>query len=120
MTTLASAPSTFYPQGDPVGTTGSALAVTGAAALPTAGGAELLFTLSAPAAVTVCVRNIAGRPIKTLCHAKDREPGTNTLLCQGRSDQSLPVPNGTYLVEINARAPDGTQARGLAQVSLRR
>ena len=66
------------------------------------------------------ILNLAGRPVKTLCFARDCEAGTNTLIWNATSDQGTAIPNGTYLVEINARANDGTQARGLTQVGIRR
>ena len=64
--------------------------------------------------------NIAVRSIRTLCRARDCEAGTNTLLWNAQSDQGLPVPNGTYLVEVTAKAGDGSRTRGLAQVRLNR
>ena len=96
------------------------LAVTSCAAIPTAAGAEVVFSLSAPAEVAAQVVNIAGRPVRTLCRAKGCEAGANALVWNAQSDSGLPVPGGTYLVRIEARAAGGQVARGLATVSLRR
>ena len=71
-------------------------------------------------AVDARILNMAGRPVKTICRARDCEAGSNTLLWNAQSDQGLPVPNGTYLIEVMAKAGDGTQARGLGQVRVRR
>ncbi len=95
-------------------------AVTSCVATPTAGGAEVVFSLSAPAEVAAQVVNIAGRPVRTLCRAKDCDAGANTLAWNTLSDNGLAVPNGTYLVRIEARTAAGEVARGLATVSLRR
>ncbi len=102
----------------PTGETETPLALSGLAAVPSAAGAQITFTLSAAAQVHARVLNIAGRPIKTLCHWKDCEAGTNTLLWNAQSDSGLPVPNGTYLVQVCAGADDGRQARALAQVRI--
>ncbi len=90
------------------------------AAVPSAGGAQIVFSLSAPMAVDARILNIAGRPIKTLCRGNECDAGANTLLWNAQSDGGLPVPNGTYLVEVIAKAGDGAQARTLAQVRLNR
>jgi hypothetical protein len=104
----------------PTGALGNALAISSLAASPTAAGAEIAFTLSSVAQVHARVLNIAGRPIKTLCHANECEAGTNTLLWNAMSDQGLVVPNGMCLVEVTASTEDGGQARALAQVRLNR
>jgi hypothetical protein len=111
------------PMGDVLADTSTEapLTITSTSAAPTpAGGAEILFTLSSAANVTVNVLNIAGRPVRTLCQVKDCQAGANTLLWNAQSDAGLPVPNGMYLVEVTAKADDGTQGRALAQVAIRR
>ncbi len=94
--------------------------LTGVCAVPTKAGAQISFTLCSATAVSARVLNIAGRPVKTLCSARDCDAGTNTLLWDACSDAGVPVPNGTYLVELTARAEDGSEARALAQVRLER
>jgi hypothetical protein len=98
----------------------SCVAVTSLLAAPTAAGAQITFSLSSAAQVQARVLNIAGRPVKILCHAKDCEAGTKTLLWNAQSDQGLPVPNGTYLVEVTAKTNDGSQVRVLSQLRIER
>ena len=92
----------------------------GVCAVPTGSGAQITFTLSSATAVSARVLNIAGRPVKTLCSGSDYEAGTNTLLWNAQSDAGVPVPNGTYLVQLTAKAADGAEARALAQVRIER
>jgi hypothetical protein len=94
--------------------------VTSLSAAPTPTGAQVVFSLSAPATVSARVMNIAGRPVATICRMRQRGAGTNTLLWNAKSDSGLRVPNGTYLVEVSARAGDGSQARALGQVRIPR
>ena len=96
------------------------LALTAVAAVPTPHGVEIVFALSAPAQTQARILNIAGRPVRTLCHAAECEAGANRLLWDAQSNRGLPVPNGTYLVELTAKAGDGTQARALGQVRVSR
>ncbi len=83
-------------------------------------GAELTVSLTSTAQVDARVINIAGRPVKTICRSMHCEAGANTLLWNAQSDAGLPVPNGVYLVEVVAKAPDGPQTRALAQVRINR
>ena len=94
--------------------------ITGLTASPTSMGAQVQFALSAAAQVDARVLNIAGRPIKTICTARDCEAGANTLLWNTQADNGLAVPNGQYLVELTARTPDGALARRLTQVRVDR
>ena len=94
--------------------------ITGLTALPTNVGAQVQFALSSAAQVDARVMNIAGRPIKTICTARDGEAGANTLLWNAMSDDGLRVPSGVYLVEIEARGAGGSQSRALTQVRLLR
>jgi parallel beta-helix repeat protein len=94
--------------------------LTSLGALPCANGAQIVFSLSAPMAVDGRILNIAGRTVCTLCNAKECDAGANTLLWNARSDSGLRVPDGTYLIEVTAKAEDGGQTRTLAQVRLSR
>ena len=89
-------------------------------AIPTAGGAQITFTLSAPATVEVRVLNIAGRPIRTITPGRECEAGVNTLTWSGISDQGLRVPDGRYLVEVGAKSASGAQSRALATCQVAR
>ncbi len=101
--------------------TGSGVAVAGVAGLPTRGaGAEIVFSLSAPADVTVSVLNIAGRPIARVVRDRASEAGAQRVLWSGRTLDGTLAPSGTYLVEVVAKAIDGVQARALTQVRIAR
>ena len=63
---------------------------------------------------------MAGRPIGRLCENIECEAGRNTLLWNATSGRGLPVPAGTYLVEVTAAAGDGAQARALTRVRIGR
>ena len=95
------------------------IGVSGLTALPTAAGAQVTFALAGPATVEARVMNLAGRPVKTLCRAKELQAGGNTLLWDATSDNGLAAPGGVYLVEVLARGEDGGQARALGQVRVR-
>ncbi len=103
----------------PTGQT-SVLAFTGLTGTSTAAGAQITFSLSAPAQVQARIANMAGRPVRTLCAARECKAGANVLLWNAQSDRALPVPNGTYLVELLAQGEAGGQARALAQVVISR
>ena len=94
--------------------------LTALSAMPTSTGAQITFALSSAAQVQARILNIAGRPVRTLCQVRDCEAGTNTLLWNACSDDGLGVPNGTYLVELTAKAADGAQARALGQLWIAR
>jgi hypothetical protein len=103
----------------PTGRTASGLTLTASAA-PTPGGAQVAFSLSVAAQVEARVLNMAGRPVRTLCWTHECNAGRNTLLWNASADDGLPVPNGTYLVEVVARGSEGQQARAVPPVSIRR
>jgi Tol biopolymer transport system component len=88
-------------------------------AVPTAHGAQVVFTLSAPASVEAHVLNVAGRPVRTLVADKPFDAGTQTLLWDRRSDTGLAVPSGLYLLHLTAYTPDGTQSSAVSAVALR-
>jgi hypothetical protein len=116
---LATGEATVWTPGPIVGPR-TAVALTSLSAVPTNAGTQITFRLSSAAPVQARILNIAGRSVKTLCHARDCEAGANTLLWNAQSDSGLAVPSGTYLVEVMAKASDGTQARALGAVQLGR
>ncbi|MBM3499601.1 MAG: hypothetical protein FJX74_13150 [Armatimonadetes bacterium] len=95
-------------------------AVAGLAAVPTAMGAEVVFTLAGDAGVSARVLNLAGRPVRTLCADRLCTAGTQRLVWNALADTGLPVPNGQYLIEVTARTATGQQSRSLATVRLDR
>ncbi len=116
---FATGPATHWAAG-PVLNAAPQVSIASLAVAPTPMGTQITFSLSSAAQVQARILNIAARPVKTLCHAKDCEAGTNTLVWNAQSDQGLQVPNGTYLVEVTAKGADGAQARALAQTKLDR
>jgi hypothetical protein len=95
----------------------ASLTLSGATAVPTTTGAEILFTLSAPAQVTVEVLNLAGRPVALLAEDRAADAGLQRLAWNGRSLTGTPAPAGRYLARITARDGAGTQATALAPLS---
>ncbi len=99
--------------------TGAAAArLTALSALPTGLGAEIGFALSADAQITATVRNVAGRPVRVLCCDRTCGAGRTRLVWDARDDQGLVMPRGAYLVELVARAADGSQSRAVASLRL--
>jgi hypothetical protein len=95
------------------------LAVTSLAALSTkVGGAEIVFSLSAPVDLTVSVLNIAGRPVATVVRDAPMGAGVHRVIWSGRADSGTRAPNGTYLVRVAARDADGQQTRTLCSLRL--
>jgi hypothetical protein len=110
----------YLPLGSEPGAAGEGhMGVSNAVAVPTAGGAEIVFSLSAPARVTVSVLNIAGRPVRTLAVDKPLAGGLQALLWDGRTDAGLAAPAGTYLVRVAARDERGGESRALATLAKR-
>ena len=100
--------------------TGSAALTASVLATPTLVGAEVCVTLSADAAVTAEVLNIAGHPVRVIVQDRAMHPGSTTVAWNGRSQNGLAVPAGAYLVRIIARTENGTEASRIAPVLLRR
>jgi hypothetical protein len=99
-------------------TTSASLALTGAAAQATPRGAEIVFSLSAPAAVTVEVLNLAGRPVAVVTRDAATEAGLQRLAWTGQTAHGTAAPAGQYLVRMRARNADGQQATALAALRL--
>ena len=108
-------------EADAVQATKASAFVTSLACLPTrAGGAQVTFTLSADAAVTAEVMNIAGRPIRLVVSDKPMTAGTATLLWDGKSGRGLNVPSGIYLIRLRAQDEAGGQSQALSTVQMMR
>jgi len=88
-------------------------------ALPTAGGAEICFTLSAPASVSAEVLNIAGRTVKHIVTDRLCESGAQSLAWNGYSDLGTRVPHGSYLVRVSVFGEDGQQSERITTVQVR-
>jgi hypothetical protein len=104
---------------DAVANTSSGI-VTSLATVSTANGAQITFSLSAPATVEVRVLNAAGRPVRTVTPGQECAAGLNTLTWSGTNNAGLRVPNGLYLIEVRARSVSGAQTQALATVQMAR
>jgi len=102
----------------PTGADG-AFALVGAAAVPTAAGAEVSFSLTGSALVTVEAMNVAGRPVALIARDVDLPPGLHRLAWSGRTDLGTAAPAGRYLLRVLARDAAGRQASALCTVDLR-
>ena len=80
---------------------------------------NVVYSLSADADITIEVRNIAGRLIRTIpCGSSSA--GLNTATWNLRNATGAPVPAGLYLCTITARSEDGSQATAVRTASVRR
>jgi len=98
----------------------SSLALSALAAVPTAGGAQITFSLARAADVTATVLNVAGRPIRTIAAAKPFAAGGQTLLWDARAETGLSAPAGVYVIRVTARTEDGAQSSALTTVRISR
>lgn len=99
-------------------TSSQPVTLTSVAALPTRGGAEVVFTLSRPAQCGIRIMNIAGRTIRILETDRAHTAGQNVVLWDGRADTGSSVPSGRYLIQIEANATNGTTARALRTLNV--
>lgn len=109
---------TAWKTGPQVGAGAGALLTSVAAVPAPAGRVEIRCRLAQAATVTVTVRNAAGRPVGTVVADLPCEVGERVLLWNRRGYSGTLLPPGTYLLEITARAPDGTAARRVLPLSI--
>ncbi|MGQ9730645.1 MAG: lectin like domain-containing protein [Candidatus Zipacnadales bacterium] len=112
-------PSTWHPFKVKNGSSSSPSMITALAAVPTAAGAQVTFTLAGAANVTATVLNVAGRPIRTIVADKSCRSGLQSLLWDCKAENGLTVPAGLYLIRLTARTEEGAQSSGIATLSLR-
>ncbi|MBM3500128.1 MAG: hypothetical protein FJX74_15840, partial [Armatimonadetes bacterium] len=99
----------------------AALMVSSLTATPTRlGGAEVRFRLTADASCDVEVLNVAGRPVRRLATAKDYVAGQQVIVWNGRNENGLAAPNGTYLVRVRARSAAGSVVNALSRATILR
>lgn len=104
--------------GETAATLSAVPVVTSAMAVPTQAGAQIVFDLSAPATVGVQVSNMAGRPVRHVTNGYEAGVGLNSLLWNGRNDNGLHVPGGTYFVTVEVQAKGGTYSRATTTLQL--
>ena len=87
------------------------LLISGLTAAPTRGGTwDIGFNLSADAAVTARIYNVAGRRIADIAQAQQLSRGRASLVWDSRSIANTHVPSGVYLLRVTARTEEGEQA----------
>jgi hypothetical protein len=100
-------------------TTAAGVVLSGVAAVPTGAGAEVAFTLSDPADVTVTVLNVAGRPVATVLQDRATAAGLQRVVWSGQTANGTRAPGGRYLIRVTARSEGGRQSSALTSVLLR-
>lgn len=103
----------------PTGETAS-LTLAGTAAMPTAVGAEISFSLSAAAQVTVSVLNVAGRTVSIPLRDVSFEAGLQRVAWNGWTSSGTRAPDGFYLVRVAAQDDAGGRATALVSMRLGR
>jgi len=98
--------------------TGS-LQIMGVTTQSTSAGAHIAYTLSAEADVAIKIRNIAGRLIRGI-PCGTASDGLNTATWNLRNATGAPVPSGTYLCTVTAKASDGSQTTAVRTLHVKR
>jgi subtilisin family serine protease len=83
-------------------------------------GAQIAFSLTAPAQCDVTVLNMAGRPVRALAVGKLMASGASTVAWDGRGTGGSRAPAGAYLVRVTARTDDGAASSALRNLHLSR
>jgi len=96
------------------------LVLTNATAAAGGRGAVVTYSVSKDCAVNVTVTNIAGRTVRELAGGRSATEGINTLEWDLRSGSGTSVPNGRYLVRIEALAEDGQRVQAVTPLMVRR
>ncbi|HCU36223.1 MAG TPA: hypothetical protein DGT21_12485 [Armatimonadetes bacterium] len=83
------------------------------------GGMSISYTLSASAEVSIEVRNISGRLIRSVS-CGPAQAGLNTAAWDLRNAGGARIPSGVYLCTIGARSADGTQISAIRTLNVAR
>lgn len=84
------------------------------------GGAQIIYTLSAPAAVDIEVLNIAGITVRRIIEGREQEAGSQQVAWDGRNQSGSPVPAGTYIVRLTARSEIGQRVSAIRTLQVDR
>ncbi len=96
-----------------------ALLISGLTAAPTRGGTwDIGFNLSADAAVTGRVYNVAGRRIADIAQAQQLARGRASLTWNTRSVHGTVAPTGTYILRVTAKTEEGEQASAVTMLQV--
>ncbi|MBM3956725.1 MAG: hypothetical protein FJ313_01570 [Gemmatimonadetes bacterium] len=90
---------------------GAALASSLAVSSPGARAATIMYSLTSDAAVSVEIRNVAGRLVRTVVSAHPETAGMQSHVWPMVNDQGAVVPPGAYLAVVTVSAADGRQQR---------
>ncbi len=98
-----------------------ALLISGLTAAPTRGGTwDIGFNLSADAAVTARIYNVAGRLVADIAPGSQLARGRASLSWNARSIRGTSIPSGTYVLRVAARTQDGQEASAVTMLRLNR
>ncbi|MFQ6131626.1 MAG: S8 family serine peptidase [Armatimonadota bacterium] len=97
---------------------GEQLMISGLVARPNRAGvgASIAFNLNKAAAVTVEIRNIAGRLVRRVNDRQMKAQGAQEVLWDGRSLHGTLAPPGFHLCRVIARSDDGQQDEGVVRL----
>ena len=98
----------------------SVLTVNALSVQPANSGEQLVFVLSKSANCDIKIMNIAGRVVRQVLTGVLQPAGANTVLWDGRNGLGVRVPNGLYLVSLEARDDQGNVAHAVSDLSLDR
>lgn len=82
------------------------------------GACSIVYSLSAPADVTVRVLNMAGREVARVADGTTQDAGAQSVTWLGRSSAGASVASGVYFVELEAVSASGERSRATTQVRL--
>lgn len=98
-----------------IGGAAATVAATAVASGTRAGAVQITVSLTAAAAVTVRIMNMAGYEIAVL-NPQSLDAGISTVSWNGRSSKGTRVPRGHYVAQLQVCSPDGTTTRCSAPV----
>jgi len=84
------------------------------------GGMMVTYDLSSAANVSIEVLNIAGRSVRKLVQSRAASTGSNSQMWDLRSTDGTLVPNGSYLIKIEAVAENGQRVQALRPAQIAR
>jgi flagellar hook assembly protein FlgD len=79
--------------------------------------AEARFTLTVPARVSVQVLDDRGSVVRTLVAGRDLPSGSASVFWDRRDDSGRRVKAGTYVIRVQAIAPDAQQDQASASIT---
>jgi len=96
------------------------LAIRTASVQAAGGGMMVTYDVSSAASVSIQVLNIAGRNVRSLVQSRAVPAGINEQAWDMRSADGTLVPNGSYLIKIEAVAENGQRVQALRPAQIAR